>query len=129
MKQILVVDDQESGHVIFQDVIENTLGGVCKYIPCQMVSAYSGREALKKIESVKPDIVMLDINMPKMDGFQVTRHIRQNADTENIYIVAVTAQAMRDDRERCLEAGCNEYFSKPFDVSRLVHFIVEKLRG
>ncbi len=129
MKKILVVDDQESGHVILRDVIENTLGGVCKYISCEMMSAYSGREALEKIESNKPDMVMLDINMPQMDGFEVTRHIRQNEDTKDIYIVAVTAQAMSDDRSRCLRAGCNEYFSKPFDVLRLVHFIVDKLRG
>lgn len=129
MKKVLVVDDQESGHLILRDAIENPIGGVNKHLNCKMISAYSGKEAINLIKSEKPDLVIMDMNMPGIDGYETTRRIKNNSEIGHIFILAVTAQAMAEDRKKSLDVGCDEYVSKPYDVSKLVYYIVQILRG
>jgi len=90
------------------------------------ILAKNGKEAVDMAASQLPDLVLLDIMMPNMDGFEAARLIRQNPKTHSIPILAVTAKVLRKDREECLKNGCNDYLSKPFTVEELASKI-EKL--
>jgi len=89
-----------------------------------VVIASNGREAIEKLEDI-PDIeiVLMDVMMPEMDGIEATRIIRQHAKWASLPIIAVTAKAMRGDREQCIAAGANDYISKPVDVDKLLSLI------
>jgi signal transduction histidine kinase/ActR/RegA family two-component response regulator len=91
----------------------------------QTATAQNGKQLLEKIESVKPDIILMDIQMPGMDGLQTIRRVRNHKDAAiaSTIIIAVTALAMSGDRERCLEAGANEYISKPLKLEELTKAI------
>ena len=77
--------------------------------------ASNGKEALDYLEKNIPDIVLMDIQMPEMDGFEATRHIRTNPRYQNLPVIAMTAHALKGDREKCLQAGMNDHISKPID--------------
>ncbi|HEV7267727.1 MAG TPA: response regulator [Falsiroseomonas sp.] len=85
--------------------------------------AHDGQEGLEKARSVVPDVILLDMNLPVMDGWTVARTLRGEAGTARIPIIALTAHAMSGDRGRVLEAGCDDYHPKPVDFSRLVEQI------
>ncbi len=90
-----------------------------------MVSvARNGREALDKLGAdADIDLVLMDLMMPEMDGYTAMREIRKNPDWQKLPIIAVTAKAMKDDQERCLEAGANDYLAKPIELERLFSLI------
>lgn len=88
--------------------------------------ASDGAEALRKAYEEKPDLILLDIRIPKIDGFEVARRLKADPLTRSILILAVTAKAMAGDREKCLESGCDGYLSKPFLPKQLKEEI-EKL--
>ena len=85
----------------------------------RVVEARNGQEAITKIEEAEPDLVLLDINMPVMDGFAVIRWIREHPKYRKLPVVAVTAYAMKEDRERMLNAGFNGYVAKPIELAML----------
>jgi CheY-like chemotaxis protein len=85
--------------------------------------AHDGQEGLNKARSLAPDVILLDMNLPVMDGWTVARTLRGDAGTARIPIIALTAHAMSGDRGRVLEAGCDDYHPKPVDFSRLVEQI------
>jgi CheY-like chemotaxis protein len=89
-----------------------------------VIIARNGREALKRL-SVKPppDIVLMDIMMPEMDGFEAMQEIRKIPALRDLPIIALTAKAMPDDQQRCLAAGANDYITKPIDVDKLMSLI------
>jgi CheY-like chemotaxis protein len=89
----------------------------------RLVVARDGAEALERAREERPDLVLMDIQMPGMDGLEATRHMRADAELADIPIIALTALAMPGDRERCLEAGANDYLSKPVSLKRLVQAI------
>jgi len=91
----------------------------------EAVLAVDGQEALDRLAAEKPDLVLLDMNLPVIDGWTVCRRIRANPEQANTPIIALTAHAMAEDRDRALAAGCDAYATKPIDFPQLL----EKIRG
>jgi CheY-like chemotaxis protein len=90
----------------------------------QVISAMDGKEALQELEK-NPDIniVLMDIMMPEMDGLTAMSEIRLRAPFEKLPIIALTAKARKDDQEKCLAAGANDYIAKPLDVEKLLSLV------
>jgi two-component system cell cycle response regulator DivK len=84
-----------------------------------VLDAANAAEALHVVASQRPDLVLMDINMPDIDGYTLTAKLKQLPSMANVPVVAVTANVMRGDRERTLEAGCDGYLQKPIDVDAL----------
>jgi CheY-like chemotaxis protein len=110
-KKILLVEDTPMSIAVVTKEIEH-LGYEC-------VVAKDGEEAVKKAVEHIPDLIVMDISLPKMDGLQATAELRKNPRTQAIPVLAATARAMPGDRERCKEAGCDDYLSKPFGHKEL----------
>ncbi|OGQ89642.1 MAG: hypothetical protein A2253_00495 [Deltaproteobacteria bacterium RIFOXYA2_FULL_55_11] len=85
----------------------------------EVTVAQNGLEAVEKASAESPDLIVMDILMPKLNGFQATARIRQNPRTKDIPILAATALARPGDREKCLESGCDGYIAKPFTHKQL----------
>ena len=96
-----------------------------------MTSANDGAQAVKLLEADPDafDAVLMDIHMPVMDGFEATRHLRADSRFDTLPIIAMTADAMSDDRERCIETGMQDYVSKPIDVAKLLNALSMSKRG
>jgi CheY-like chemotaxis protein len=107
MKKILVVEDNEQNLYLMQYMLEKSGYSV--------VIAQSGEEAVISAVQENPDLILMDIQLPDMDGLEVTRRIRESDADGKIPIVAVTSFAMAGDRERALAAGCNGYIEKPIN--------------
>ena len=84
-----------------------------------VVDAINAKQAIEKLELGKVDLILMDINMPDMDGYTLTAKIKAMSDYKKIPIIAVTANVMRGDREKSLEAGCDGYIQKPIDIDTL----------
>ena len=85
----------------------------------RVIEAVNAGDALRVLETVRPDLILMDINMPDMDGYTLTARIKSIQGLERLPIIALTANVMRGDRERTLEAGCDGYIQKPIDVDAL----------
>ena len=85
--------------------------------------ALDGREAIRTAQTEQPDLVLMDLGLPGMDGWSAATRLKATQETRDIPIIALTAHAMSGDRERALAAGCDEYLSKPVDFDQLVHKI------
>lgn len=94
----------------------------------KVVEAGNAREALETLRTLRPDMILMDINMPEVDGYTLTAQIRGIEGFESMPIVALTANVMRGDRERSLEAGCDGYIQKPIDIDLLPQQIERYLR-
>ena len=105
-KRILLVEDNPAT----VDVILKEL----EFLGYESVVAQDGKEAVEKASSYMPDLIIMDISLPKMDGLEASALIRKNPKTQSIRILAATARALPGDREKCLQAGCDDYIAKPF---------------
>ena len=85
-----------------------------------LIEAVDARDALRVLENTKPDLILMDINMPDMDGYTLTSRIKTTPGFERVPILAITANVMRGDKEKTLEAGCDGYIQKPLDIDQLV---------
>jgi two-component system cell cycle response regulator DivK len=94
----------------------------------KIVEAGNAGEGLEVLRSLHPDLILMDINMPDMDGYSLTARIRSIPGFENVPIVALTANVMRGDREKSLEAGCDGYIQKPIDIDLLPQQVERYLR-
>ena len=92
-----------------------------------LLEAVDGEEALKVADREKPDLILTDIRLPKIDGLEVTRRIRQMPACSHIPIIALTAYAMKGDEEKAMEAGCDAYLTKPFHIHELRSVVAEML--
>ncbi len=98
--------------------------GPCGY---SLLEANDGEEALEIATRDKPDLIIMDIQLPKIDGLEVTRRLRQIPAFNHISIIAITAYAMKGDKERAIEAGCNAYLPKPINTRQLPEVVTEML--
>ena len=94
-----------------------------------LLEAVNAAQALEILKDTQPDLILMDINMPDMDGYSLTAKIKDTPGLESIPIIALTANVMRGDRERSLEAGCDGYIQKPIDIDLLSEQIERFLRS
>lgn len=120
-KKILIVDDNRDSRELVAKILKSR--------GYQTIEAVDGEEALEKATGEKPDLILMDISIPKMDGYEVTRRLKSREEFKYIPIVALTAHAMKGDRVKALEAGCEGYISKPIDVRELPNQIKSFLKG
>jgi CheY-like chemotaxis protein len=119
MRTILIVDDEMKS----RELLSRVLGGS----GWDVITANNGRDALEKIKISRPHVIVLDMTMPEMDGFEVARSLKTNPEYQTIPIIAATGLCGRGDRERCLAAGCDDYVAKPFTVQQLQQRLVSLL--
>lgn len=105
-KKILLVEDNEATIDVIQKELE--------FLGYEYAVALDGQEAVEKAASYMPDLILMDISLPKLDGLAASSRIRENPRTQSIPILAATARALPGDKEKCLEAGCDDYIAKPF---------------
>src|SRR5947209_20220067 len=86
----------------------------------QIALAVDGGEGVEKAASEKPDLILMDMSLPVMDGWEATRRVKAHAETKHIPVIALTAHAMAGDRDKTIEAGCDDYDTKPIDLPRLL---------
>ncbi len=119
IKKILIVEDNPLVVELLQTILEH-LG----YAP---IVAMTGKQGVNLATSHLPDLVLLDISLPDMDGFTVACQIRQNQKNHSIPILATTGKVSFEDKERCLKNGCNDYISKPYTPKQLASRIERML--
>ena len=118
-KLILVVEDQEDNRRIMRDLLTS--------VDYEVIEAVTGEEGVAAAETHRPDLILMDIQLPGLDGYEATRQIKANPDLEHIPIIVVTSYALSGDDVKAFEAGCNAYVSKPFSPRELLAKIREFL--
>jgi CheY-like chemotaxis protein len=116
--KVLMAEDSPVNRELLRELLESQ--------GCEVDEAWDGEEALQRLAQKRPDIVLLDIGMPKLDGFGVIKKVRQDPRLADLPVLAVTAYAMRGDREKGLDAGFDGYLSKPVD-GRLLFAEMDRL--
>ena len=112
MKRVLVVDDNEANMHLVRFILENN--------GFKVIEARNGIEAVTLAVQEKPDLVLLDVQLPDIDGLEVVKRIRAFEVDDSVPIIALTSYAMPGDKERMLAAGCNGYIAKPIDVKSFI---------
>jgi two-component system cell cycle response regulator DivK len=118
-KRILVVEDHEDNRRILRDLLRAT--------GYEMVEAHDGEAALERVLSERFDLILMDIQLPGIDGYEVARRIRADSANAAIPIIAVTSYALMGDEDKARSAGCNDYVSKPYRPRELLAKIREYL--
>ena len=112
MTKILLVEDNEDNRDMLSRRLERK--------GFTVTLAVDGQEGVDKAKSELPDIILMDMSLPVMDGWEATKILKDNSATAEIPVIALTAHAMSSDREKAIEAGCNDYDTKPVDLQRLL---------
>jgi len=118
-KTILYIEDNPDNRLLIRRILEAD--------GYRMLEAINGEQGVALANENLPDLILLDINLPDIDGYEVTHRLRGNTKLADIPILAITANVMKGDRERTLQAGCNGYVSKPIDVDALPRQIASYL--
>ena len=113
-KKILVVDDTDWNRDLLVQLLEGDY---------EVLQAVDGEQAVKMTAQEKPDLILMDLGMPVMDGWEATRRIKANSETKQIPVIAVTSHAMVGDEITAREAGCDDYIAKPVDENELMEKI------
>jgi len=111
-KCILVVEDQEDNRQILRDLLGNA--------GYELTEAENGEEAIAAVGRRRPDLILMDIQLPVMDGYEATRQIRTNPDLRSVPIIAVTSYALAGDEDKARAAGCDGYVTKPYSPRDLL---------
>jgi two-component system, cell cycle response regulator DivK len=114
-KTVLIVEDNELNMKLFRDLLEAH--------GYQTAGTSNGYEALDLVRKLRPDLVLMDIQLPQVSGLEVTRWIKDDPELRRIPVVAVTAFAMKGDEERIREGGCEAYLSKPISVGKFIETV------
>jgi len=120
-KLILIVEDEPKNITLLRDLLQ-----VSGY---STIEATDGKQGVELAKAKKPDLILMDIQMPVMDGLEATRILKADATTGNIPVLALTSYAMKGDEERILKAGCDGYLAKPFNIRELLKTVAEYLSG
>jgi two-component system cell cycle response regulator DivK len=118
-KRILVVEDTEDNRRILRDLL--TRAGY------ELIEAVDGESGVAMATTHRPDLILMDIQLPVFDGYEATRRIRANPDTKAIPIIAVTSYALSGDESKVLAAGCDGYVAKPFSPRKILAMVQEFL--
>ncbi len=119
-KVILIMEDEPKNTTLLRDLLQ-----VSGY---STIEATDGKQGVELAKAKKPDLVLMDVQMPVMDGLEATRILKSDT-TKNIPVLALTSYAMKGDKERILQAGCDGYLAKPFDIQELLKAVAEYLSG
>lgn len=111
--RILVVEDNQDNMTLIVDVLTA--------LEYEVFQATDGMRGVQMTQDLRPDLVLMDLSLPKKDGWTATREIKAQTDLEEIPIIALTAHAMKGDKERALEAGCDDYITKPINLQELAN--------
>ena len=120
-KVILIVDDEPRNLKLFRDLLQAS--------GYTTIEATDGEQGVELARARKPDLILIDVQVPVMDGLEATRILKADATTGNIPILALTSYAMKGDKERILKAGCDGYLAKPLDIKELLKTVTEYLSG
>lgn len=112
---ILYVEDHPDNRLLVRRILQSE--------GFTVIEAINATQALEKVKDLTPDLILMDINMPDMDGYTLTARLKEFKHLARVPIIALTANVMRGDRERSLEAGCDGYIQKPIDVDNLTNQI------
>jgi two-component system, cell cycle response regulator DivK len=118
-KRILVVEDQEDNRQILRDLLANS--------GFEMIEAEDGEQALVQAAKHRPDLILMDIQLPLLDGYEATRRIKADPELKAIPIIVVTSYALSGDEDKAREAGCDAYVAKPYSPRALLAKIKEYL--
>lgn len=119
-KTVLLVEDNEDNLVVYRTILE--------HVGFSVIEARDGEEGVNRARSDRPDIILMDISIPKMDGWEATERLKSDGATSSIPIIALTAHALEEDRVKAMRAGCDGYLAKPVEPRRVVQE-VEKFIG
>jgi two-component system, cell cycle response regulator DivK len=111
-RTILVVEDQEDNRQILRDLLASA--------GLRMVEAHDGERALAVARSERPGLILMDIQLPVVDGYEATRRIKRDPEVKHIPVIAVTSYALSGDEKKALEAGCDAYIAKPYSTRHLL---------
>ena len=111
-KTILVAEDQEDNRQILRDLLASA--------GFRMIEAHDGEQALTVARSERPNLILMDIQLPILDGYEATRSIKRDPELKHIPVIAVTSYALSGDEERAREAGCDGYVAKPYSTRHLL---------
>ena len=119
MKKVLVVEDVDFNRELIVQLLED------KY---QVIEAVNGQEGIELAERERPELILMDLSLPVMDGWEATRRLKASDDLRSIPVIALTARAMKGDKEKALAAGCDDYLVKPLDEDELMARIAKYLK-
>ncbi len=117
--RILVVEDNPDNRILITDILTS--------LDYEVLVAIDGAEGIEKASAENPDLILMDLSLPQMDGWTAARHIKARPDLQHIKLIALTAHAMVGDREKALEAGFDDYVSKPIDLRELAGKLTQYL--
>lgn len=109
--RILIVEDNPDNRTLITDILTA--------LEYEVIEAIDGEQGIQKAEEEQPDLILMDLSLPQMDGWTATTRIKAQEALKDTPIIALTAHAMIGDRERAIEAGCDDYISKPIDLKEL----------
>lgn len=115
MTKILLIEDNEDNRDMLSRRLERK--------GFEVIIAVDGVDGLNKVKDTLPDLILMDMSLPVMDGWEATKKLKDNSETQNIPVIALTAHAMSSDREKAMKVGCDDYDTKPVDFQRLLEKI------
>ena len=121
LKRVLCIEDNKTNMLLVSRIVEAD--------GYELVRAEDGPTALKLLEDMVPDIILLDVNIPGIHGLDLARMIKEDARLAQVPLIATTANVLVGDKERCLEAGCDEYLPKPLDIRQLRQVMRDYVNG